>query len=115
MDYPKCKEPLTSFLCEILKLRVMNVGHTCCDVSVTTQYCWYGRLAMSGYRTEEFRRSIRLTPACTLVQVGQISAWTVLTPFAAGLYTGQGVSVWTSIPGVTEEVRDVEQQHKHER
>jgi hypothetical protein len=25
------------------------------------------------------------------------------------------VSVWTSIPGVTEEVRDVEQQHKHER
>ena len=60
-------------------------------------------------------RFSQLAATCTLAQVGQISAHVVLTPIAAGLYTGQGVSVWTSIPGVTEEVRDVEQQHKHER
>jgi hypothetical protein len=34
------------------------------------------------------------------------SVWIRMDPYG---------SVWTSIPGVTEEVRDVEQQHKHER
>lgn len=91
----------------------MNSTHFCVAL---LHFCAGRRL-----RTNEARhmnicgRFSQLAVTCILAQVGQISARVVLTPITAGLYTGQGVSVWINIPGVTEEVRDVEQQHKHER